>query len=452
MKKLFGTDGIRGLAGQELTAETALLVGRVAVWASSKAAKALDAGERPLFLVGKDPRESSDMLEAAVSAGLSSAGAEVWQLGVVPTPAVSALILETGACGGVMISASHNPYPYNGLKVFDDNGIKLDEDEEGKLEALIASLGDAEGRCDLPGDFGRILSAPEKTNVYLRRLLGDRAGQYTGMHVALDCANGSTSAFAKGFFEALGCQVTVLSSAPNGRNINQNCGSTHMDALQALVLKGGFDAGFAFDGDGDRCLALDEAGELIDGDKILAVLASARMAENTLPNNRLITTVMANFGFMAFAKEAGITALVAGVGDRKVLSLMQKEGALLGGEQSGHVISADWLPTGDGMLTASLLLDAMYKAQKPLSALASVMQTYPQILRNVPVPNAEKEARMARPALAEAIKKAEAELDGAGRVLVRPSGTEPLIRVMAEGADLAVVERLVDEMAKTIED
>jgi phosphoglucosamine mutase len=452
MKKLFGTDGIRGLAGQELTAETALLVGRVAVWASSKAAKALDAGERPLFLVGKDPRESSDMLEAAVSAGLSSAGAEVWQLGVVPTPAVSALILETRACGGVMISASHNPYPYNGLKVFDDNGIKLDEDEEAKLEALIASLGDAEGRCDLPGDFGRILSAPEKTNAYLRRLLGDRAGKYTGMHVALDCANGSTSAFAKSFFEALGCQVTVLSSAPNGRNINQNCGSTHMDALQDLVQKGGFDAGFAFDGDGDRCLALDEAGELIDGDKILAVLASARMAENTLPNNRLITTVMANFGFMAFAKEAGITALVAGVGDRKVLSLMQKEGALLGGEQSGHVISADWLPTGDGMLTASLLLDAMYKAQKPLSALASVMQTYPQILRNVPVPNAEKEARMARPALAEAIKKAETELDGAGRVLVRPSGTEPLIRVMAEGADLAVVERLVDEMAKTIED
>jgi phosphoglucosamine mutase len=272
------------------------------------------------------------------------------------------------------------------------------------------------------------------------------------MHVALDCANGSTSAFAKSFFEALGCQVTVLSSAPNGRNINQNCGSTHMDALQDLVQKGGFDAGFAFDGDGDRCLALDEAGELIDGDKILAVLASARMAENTLPNNRLITTVMANFGFMAFAKEAGITALVAGVGDRKVLSLMQKEGALLGGEQSGHVISADWLPTGDGMLTASLLLDAMYKAQKPLSALASVMQTYPQILRNVPVPNSEKEARMARPALAEAIKKAETELDGAGRVLVRPSGTEPLIRVMAEGADLAVVERLVDEMAKTIED
>ncbi len=451
MKKLFGTDGIRGLAGQELTAETALLVGRAAVWASKPAAKALEKGEKPLFIVGKDPRESSDMLEAAVSAGLSSAGAEVWRLGVVPTPAVSAMILETKACGGVMISASHNPYPYNGLKVFDENGIKLDDEEEERLENIIFSLDKGEGRCDQPGYFGKVADASDKLGMYLERLLGGRNGKY-GFRVALDCANGSTSGFAKDFFEALGCNVTVLSNQPDGRNINQNCGSTHMETLQALVKQGGFDAGFAFDGDGDRCLALDETGELVDGDKILAVLATDRLAENKLPARRLVTTVMANFGFMAFAREAGIEALVAGVGDRKVLGLMLQKGALLGGEQSGHVISADWLPTGDGMLTASLVLDAMHKAKKPLSALASVMQTYPQVLRNVPVPNAEKEARMARPELTAAIKRAEETLNGDGRVLVRPSGTEPLIRVMAEGADLAMVQRLVDDMCKTIED
>ena len=444
MGRLFGTDGARGVANTELTCELAMKIGRAAAMVLIESEH-----RKPRVLIGADTRLSGNMLRSAIAAGLCSVGADVLDLGVVPTPAVAYLVKEYDYDAGVMISASHNPYEYNGIKIFKSDGFKLPDALEEEIEAII--LDDVRVPPIKSGaDVGMMRRSSTAHADYINHLLSTSEYRYNGMKVALDCANGSASLTARKLFEYLGCQCFIIGDQPNGVNINDNCGSTHVENLQKFVVENQCDAGFAFDGDADRLIAVDEKGNIVDGDKIIALCAKDMKETGRLKNDTAVVTVMSNMGFFKFAEENGIHCEKTKVGDRYVLENMLENGYSIGGEQSGHVIFLDYATTGDGQLTAVQILRALKRTGKKLSELASVIEVFPQVLLNVRVSNFGKVRFDDDEEIKIAIKETEEELGDAGRVLVRVSGTEPLVRVMLEGKDTQQINRLANEIAEVV--
>ena len=446
MGKLFGTDGIRGVVGQTLTAPLAYRIGQAAAIAFGETGE-----DKPLFVMGQDTRISSDLLAGALTAGLCSCGANVMDLGVIPTPAVAYLTVVNRASAGVVISASHNPFEHNGIKLFSGAGFKLSDELEARMEELILSEGDLPVKTH--GAVGRRLSGEGQKARYLDHLAGTVPEGLRGLRVLFDCANGAASVTARELFTRFDLGCGFIHDTPNGVNINDGCGSTHLESLAGAVVDGGYDLGLAFDGDADRCLAVDERGQEVDGDRIMAICAAAMHEAGDLAGGGFVATVMSNLGLHKFAAAHGMKVLCAQVGDRNVLEMMQREGMRLGGEQSGHIIFLDHMTTGDGQLAALQLLRILCWRGKPLSALAGEVERFPQELVNVVwtgSPEGKKTAT-AIPSVAAAIEKAEAELGETGRVLVRPSGTEALIRVMVESSDAALAGKLAQEIAKAIE-
>lgn len=422
MGTYFGTDGIRGVAGELLTPEFAVRVGRAAA-----AVLARTRGPHPLFVIGRDTRLSGPMLEAGLVAGLTSGGARVEIAGVIPTPGLAALVLQRGADAGVVISASHNPYEDNGIKFFSSAGMKLSDEEEAEIEAHI----ERDDLHALAGDrFGSAEHLEGAVEGYVWDLVRRIPLDLSGMRIALDCANGAMFRAAPLGLAESGAEVTVLCAEPDGCNINDGCGSTHLGTLQAAVRGDGFDLGLAFDGDGDRVLAVDHRGELVDGDFIIAILAKHLKAKGLLRHETVVTTVMTNLGFHHAMRREGIAVVTTPVGDRYVIAEMLRGDHVLGGEQSGHVINRDVSTTGDGLATAMLLLQALREMGASLAEAAGVMTRLPQRLVNVRV--RDREALERADAVWRAVAREEERLGGDGRVLVRPSGTEPLVRVMAE--------------------
>lgn len=445
MGRIFGTDGARGVANTEISCTLAMDIGRAAAMVVAR-----DHHKRkPVFLVGHDTRISHDMLESAIAAGLCSVGADVVTLGTVPTPAVAYLVANSDADAAIMLSASHNPYEFNGIKIFGAEGFKLTDEEEMEIEEIVL---DHVLPYDLKwnDELGVIRSGETLVEQYIDHIVSTVEGDLSGIRVAADCANGSASATAAKIFAKLGADVTILNDEPNGVNINDNCGSTHIDMLGKYVRENGFDLGVAFDGDADRCLAVDENGELVDGDKLIAIFASQLKQEGKLANNTAVVTVMSNMGFFKFAEQAGIHVEKTSVGDRYVLQNMLEHGHCIGGEQSGHIIFREFMTTGDGQLTAVQLLRAIKKSGKKLSELAQLMQVYPQVILNV---RADKEMkRMVK--VDEGVLKRQQQLEegmnGNGRILVRPSGTEPVIRIMVEGLDREAIMNAAKSMEQII--
>jgi phosphoglucosamine mutase len=441
MGRLFGTDGVRGVANVDLTAELALDL-------SAAAARVLSAhradGRRPLAVVGRDPRASGEFLEAAVVAGLASAGTDVVRLGVLPTPAVAHLTAALGADLGVMLSASHNPAPDNGIKFFARGGHKLPDATEDEIAALL----DADWARPTGGDVGRVRDEADAARRYLDFLLTTAPHRLDGLKVVIDCANGAASEVAPVLLRAAGAEVVALHSEPDGLNINERCGSTHPEDLQAAVLASGADAGLAFDGDADRCLAVDAAGNLVDGDQILAILGLAMKESGHLADDTVVVTVMSNLGFRLAMTEAGIKVVDTAVGDRYVLEAMRASSFTLGGEQSGHVVMLEHATTGDGLLTGLHLLARIASSGRSLAELAAVMERLPQVLVNVKGVNRTGMGDSA--GLAEAVAAAEAELGSTGRVLLRPSGTEPVVRVMVEAASADHAQAVADRLADAV--
>jgi phosphoglucosamine mutase len=495
MGRLFGTDGVRGVAGEDLT-------GRLAMDLALAAAEVLHdrgaftgaqaSGRRPVAVVGRDPRASGEFLEAAVVAGLAGAGMDVLRLGVIPTPGVAYLTAGLGADLGVMLSASHNPARDNGIKLFARGGFKLPDADEDEIEARMAQPGKLAAGPP-PGGFGRVRDAHDKQERYLAHLLASlpggappagpaapggngqsgrdaagpgngqaaagqgrapadgragTGGPLAGWRLVVDCAHGAASELAPLLMRRAGAEVIAMGADPDGENINDGCGSTHLDKLAAAVVEHGADAGIAHDGDADRCLAVDAAGQVIDGDQILAALALELQREDRLAHDTVVATVMSNLGFRLAMERAGITIVETAVGDRYVLEAMRGGRYVLGGEQSGHIIMLDHATTGDGLLTALHLLATAARAGAPLADLARVMTRYPQVLLNVT--GVDKTRVAASPELAAEIAAAEAELGSSGRVLVRPSGTEPTVRVMVEAMDISHAKRLADRLADTV--
>ncbi|MBP2637352.1 MAG: glmM [Firmicutes bacterium] len=441
MARLFGTDGVRGLANAELTPELAFTMGRAATHYFGKEHK------RPVFYIGRDTRISGHMLEAALAAGICSAGGEAVLLGVVPTPAVAYLTKKHGAQAGVVISASHNPYPDNGIKFFAGTGYKLPDAVEDELEKLIEADTDTMPRPTADG-VGFITHKHDLLQEYVTYAVGTVQGSLKGLKIVVDCANGAAYEAAPTAFRALGAEVIVLNDKPDGININAGCGSTHLEQLQAAVAQNQADIGLAHDGDADRCLAVDENGEAIDGDQIMLICALEMLKNNTLAEKTLVATVMSNLGLHQAMKNAGGNVLVTPVGDRYVLEAMLKDNLVLGGEQSGHIIFSQYSTTGDGLITALKLAAALQQSGKKMSQLAKVMTRFPQLLVNIRVKSKQGWEDNAR--IAAVIKAGEMELGDNGRILVRPSGTEPLIRVMAEGPDLADLKRIVNAIADVV--
>jgi phosphoglucosamine mutase len=456
MARLFGTDGVRGVAGEDLTSQLALDVSRAAatVLHDSGAFEAKEAaGRRPLAVVGRDPRASGEFLEAAVVAGLAGSGVDVLRLGVIPTPAVAFLTRDLGAELGVMLSASHNPAPDNGIKLFGHGGFKLPDAVEDEIEAHIG-MPPRRAR-DLPAGFGRVSDAGPERDRYTQHLLSSVAGvegepgaPLAGLTVVVDCAHGAAAEFAPRMLQQAGAKVIAIGAEPDGLNINDGCGSTHLDVLRAEVTRHGADAGIAHDGDADRCLAVSADGEVIDGDQILAVLALALAGQGRLAGNTVVSTVMSNLGFRNAMQDAGITVVETAVGDRYVLEAMRAGQFRLGGEQSGHIIMLDHATTGDGLLTALHLLATAARQALPLQDVAAVMTRYPQVLVNVP--GVDKAKVAASPDVAAAVAAAEQELGTSGRVLVRPSGTEPAVRVMVEAVDSDQAHQVADRLAAAV--
>ena len=445
MGKYFGTDGVRGVAGADLTCEMAMLIGRgaAAVLISS-------TGHKPRILIGKDTRQSGDMLEAALTAGLCSVGADVESLGVVPTPAVAYLVRKYNADAGVVISASHNPMEFNGIKIFAGTGYKLPDDVENEIEAYIdnqcAGLKLATG-----DDVGRVTYRTDGIKDYTDYLYESINGDLSGLNVCIDCANGASAAVARQLFPRLGAKCTFIGVEPDGKNINAGVGSTHLDNLEKAVVEGGFDCGIAFDGDADRCLMVDETGEEIDGDQVIAACGLALKEAGELAGGAIVGTVMSNLGLHRFCKEHGIGLFCTSVGDRNVLEKMEECGYVIGGEQSGHTIFRRYATTGDGQLTALQFLDLLCRSGKKASELVGECKRYPQVLINVPVADkAKKEAVLSAPALQSAVAEQEEKLAGNGRVLVRPSGTEALIRVMVEAQTEPVARETAELLANVI--
>lgn len=445
MGRLFGTDGARGVANTELTCETAMQIGRAAALVLSED----NGGRRPVVMIGRDTRASGTMLEGALIAGLCSVGADVVLLGVVPTPAVAYMVVKHGADAGIMISASHNPCEYNGIKIFASTGYKLPDDVENKIEAIV--LDNAEEIPTPTGSgVGMVTHKANTVDEYVEHVAETIDTRLDGLHIALDCANGSSSATAEKLFSKLGANFEIFYSEPDGVNINDNCGSTHIGHLQKIVKEGGFDAGFAFDGDADRCLAVDNNGDLVDGDYILALMAEDMKERGVLAGNAVVGTILTNMGFHKFCADRGMDFIAAKVGDRYVLEEMLKHGYNLGGEQSGHVIFLDHCTTGDGQLTAVQICGLLARSGKKFSEFTDLVKPYPQTMVNVRV-TPEGKARLDTCAeVNDAIAAAEAELGNTGRIIVRVSGTEPLIRVMTEGENEQQILRIADELAEIV--
>lgn len=446
MGRLFGTDGARGVANSELTCELAMKIGRAAAMVLTES-----CAHKPKVLIGMDTRASSHMLAAAIGAGLCSVGADVLIIDVVPTPAVAFLVKEYDYDAGVMISASHNPCEYNGIKIFQGNGYKLPDELENEIEEIILDETKVPPVV-LGGDVGKISFSSKAVDDYIFHLAMTADGDFKGVKIALDCANGSASVTARALFTRLGAKCCIINEKPNGTNINENCGSTHLEQLQKFVVENKCDIGFAFDGDADRLLVVDENGEVVDGDKIIAVCSKFMKENNKLKNNTVVVTVMSNMGFFKFCEKNGINCIKTKVGDRYVLEEMVKNGYVIGGEQSGHIIFLDYATTGDGQMSAIQVLNVLKHTGKKISELASEMQVYPQVLINVRVSNFGK-ARLEKDEEVQlAIREASEELGDTGRVLVRVSGTEPLVRVMLEGEDYNQIKSLAESIAKVIEE
>ena len=446
MARLFGTDGVRGVANTELTGDLAFKLGRAGAYVLTKEKK-----HAPRILVAMDTRISGDMLESALVAGICSVGAHAVVAGVIPTPAVAYLVRKYRLDAGVMISASHNPVEYNGIKFFDNQGYKLSDELEDEIEEILMSRSEI-----LPSPTGIGLGtreyAEEALDDYLAFLTKTTKEKFSGIKVALDCANGAAYKAAPLAMLDLGAQLCIIHNEPDGTNINDKCGSTHMDDLKTMVVENGADIGFAFDGDADRCLAVDESGNLIDGDKILAICGLDMKQRGELKKDTIVGTVMSNLGLTLMGKENGIDILQTAVGDRYVLERMLADGYNIGGEQSGHVIFLDYNSTGDGVLTAIQLLSVLKRSGKKASELASVMQVLPQVLVNARVNNAKKNDYMEDAVIRKAIEDLEAEFSLDGRVLIRTSGTEPLVRVMIEGKDIEKMDKEARKLASLIEE
>ena len=446
--RLFGTDGVRGIANKELTCELAFEIGRAGAYVLTE-----NNGEKPTILVGKDTRISGDILECALTAGLCSVGARVISAGVIPTPAIAYLVRECGFSAGVMISASHNPFEHNGIKFFSGDGYKLSDETEERIEAII--LDKAENiTAPTHEAIGHREVDESLVEKYIDFATSVTDKRFSGMKIAIDCANGSSSVTAKKALERLGAEVEVINDKPNGININDGCGSTHLEALKSFVKGNGFDAGLAFDGDADRVLAVDENGNEVDGDKIMAIIGLDMKQNGNLPDNTIVATVMSNLGFFKMGEALGVNIKQTKVGDRYVLEEMLAHGHKIGGEQSGHVILLDHNTTGDGLVTGISLLSVLAGTGKKLSELASVMTVYPQVLVNAKVKNEYKveEKYMAFPEIREEIENMKEEFKDSGRILIRPSGTEPLVRVMIEGQDAEIIKQRAEALAKLMEE
>ena len=440
MSRLFGTDGVRGVAGSELTIELAMKLGQAGAYVLTK-----EKAHKPTILVGCDTRISGGMLANALVAGICSVGADAIHVGVLPTPAVAYLTRKHKVDAGVVISASHNPMEFNGIKFFNGEGYKLSDSLEDEIEQLIASnmagvslptgssIGKVEYRFDMQDEYIRFMKKCVPVDL-----------------IVIDCAEGASYQTSVQTLQQLGADLIPLHISPDGTNINSNCGSTHMGELQARVVYEKADLGLAFDGDADRLLAVDENGNVVDGDKLLAICGNHMKNKGTLKKDTIVVTVMSNLGFFRMCDREGLHAEKTKVGDRYVLENMLENGYNIGGEQSGHIIFLDDNTTGDGLLSALHLLEVMVETKKPLSELAQIMEVYPQALVNAKVPNHKKEAFMDYPDIADAIEELERKFDGEGRVLIRPSGTEPLVRVMIEGKDQSVIEEEAHKLADLI--
>lgn len=445
MGKLFGTDGIRGVVGENLTADMAFRVGQAVATVLKE-----DKGSRPTVVIGKDTRVSSDMLESALVAGICSVGGDVKPVGTIPTPAVAYLAVREKADAGIVISASHNPYEHNGIKVFSGEGYKLSDAVEERIEAHI--LSDAPMAQVTRGDIGRCHHGSEALRKeYIDFVASTIESDLSGLKILCDCANGASSTTAPALFARFKAKTDFIHTEPDGVNINNGCGSTHLDQLKAMVKAGGYDLGIAFDGDADRCLMVDETGEEIDGDQVIAACGLALKEAGELAGGAIVGTVMSNLGLHRFCKEHGIGLFCTSVGDRNVLEKMEECGYVIGGEQSGHTIFRRYATTGDGQLTALQFLDLLCRSGKKASELVGECKRYPQVLINVPVADKEKkEAVLSAPALQSAVAEQEEKLAGNGRVLVRPSGTEALIRVMVEAQTEPVARETAELLANVI--
>ena len=444
MGRLFGTDGARGVANVELTAELAMKIGRAAAEVLSK-----HTDKKPEILIGKDTRISCDMLESALVAGLCSFGADAVTVGVVPTPCTAFLIKKLNCSAGIMISASHNPFEYNGIKLFDKDGYKLPDSLEEEIEAIVL---DRKNEAELPKNehIGFVRDRRDAVDLYINHLTSTIDVDLKGLKVAFDCANGASSVTAEKVFTSLGADCSFMSKEPNGININDNCGSTHLENLQKYVVDNKCDLGIAFDGDADRCLAVDNEGNVVDGDMIIAISAYDLKQRNKLTNNTVVMTVMTNIGFFKFAEKEGIDVVATKVGDRYVLEEMRAKGYIIGGEQSGHIIYLEHASTGDGQLSAIQLLATMKRTGKSLKELASIMEQFPQVLVNIKVTKEIKDKYADDENVIKAIKDVEEQLGDNGRVLVRASGTEPLIRVMIEGKNTDEIQKQAEFIAEKI--
>ncbi|KIL53583.1 phosphoglucosamine mutase [Jeotgalibacillus alimentarius] len=442
MGKYFGTDGVRGVANAELTPEMAFKLGRFGGYVLTKETT------RPKVLIGRDTRISGHMLEGALVAGLLSIGAEVMRLGVISTPGVAFLTKAMGAQAGVMISASHNPVPDNGIKFFGPDGFKLTDEQEAEIEALIDAETDNTPR-PTGENLGIVTDYFEGGQKYLQYLKQSADEDFSGIHVALDCAHGATSALATHLFADLDADLSTMGASPNGLNINEGVGSTHPETLAGFVKEKGADVGLAFDGDGDRIIAVDENGQVVDGDQIMFICAKHLKSESRLKQNTVVSTVMSNLGFHKGLEEAGIQSIQTAVGDRYVVEEMKKGSYTLGGEQSGHIIFLDYNTTGDGLLTGLQLVNIMKLTGKKLSELAAEMEIFPQKLVNIRV--SDKHGVTDNAEVKAIIEQVEKEMNGNGRILVRPSGTEPLVRVMAEAPTKELCEEYVNRIAEVVE-
>ncbi len=445
MARLFGTDGVRGVANDELTPMLAMQLGQAGAYVLSK-----EKAHKPTIMVGCDTRISGDMLANALMAGACSVGANVVYVGVIPTPAIAYLTKKYRVDAGVVISASHNPVEFNGIKFFDGNGFKLPDALEDEIEALIRS-GMKDVQFPTGPSVGKVKYRTDAKEEYINHSVQAVPVDLKGMKIVVDCAEGASYYTSVETLKELGAEVVAIHNNPDGTNINANCGSTHMGELQARVVYEKAAVGLAFDGDADRLLAVDENGKRVDGDEIMAIVGSHMKSKGELKDNTIVATVMSNLGFFMMGKENGIKIEQTKVGDRYVLERMQEIGANLGGEQSGHIIFLDENTTGDGLLSALHLLQVIVETGKPLSELASIMTVLPQALVGARVPNHKKDSYMEYTEIAEAIARVNAKFEGEGRVLIRPSGTEPLIRVMIEGKDQVMIEKEAKDLAELIQ-
>lgn len=446
MGRLFGTDGVRGIANRDLTVQLALDIAQAAGMILRR-----EKGGRPLFVMGKDTRISGDMLESAMASGLCAVGADVLLLGVVPTPAVAYLVKELGADAGVMLTASHNPYEFNGIKLFNGQGFKLSDADEDEIEAIVLDRAEPIEYAHAD-EIGRVTNRYDAVDAYIGHIRSTVPGRLANLRVAVDCSNGSASRTAALIFGDMGAQVELLHAQPDGVNVNRGCGSMHIEQLADYVKKHSFDVGLAFDGDADRCLAVDHSGSLVDGDMLLSIFSKQMKEEGRLRGNAMVGTVMSNLGFFRFGEANGIEVCATKVGDRYVLEKMLQEGYSIGGEQSGHIIFLEHMTTGDGQLSGLQLLGVMSKTGKPLSELAAVMTRYPQVSINVKAQKEQKEKLPQAKPVWDLIEAYAKSLGNNGRILVRPSGTEPLVRVMVEGADTEQISAIAKDVARMIEE